>query len=94
MVSMEVVAIKAFPVGVSLETSLKHEVLVPLLDIIPTQNTIFVVMKVNFQVEKLTMQKMEQNLQSYVQRYPNQQPEDCEIAEIIFTVRIFQDEVC
>eukprot|EP01119_Soliformovum_irregulare_P009911 TRINITY_DN2386_c1_g1_i1.p1 TRINITY_DN2386_c1_g1~~TRINITY_DN2386_c1_g1_i1.p1 ORF type:complete len:885 (-),score=225.91 TRINITY_DN2386_c1_g1_i1:428-3082(-) len=73
--TMEVVAIKAFPVGVNLELNFKHEVLVPLLDVIPTQNTIFVVMK-----------KMQQNLQSWVQKCPNQQPEDCEVAEIIFTL--------
>eukprot|EP01116_Phalansterium_solitarium_P024478 TRINITY_DN8999_c0_g1_i1.p1 TRINITY_DN8999_c0_g1~~TRINITY_DN8999_c0_g1_i1.p1 ORF type:complete len:904 (+),score=354.75 TRINITY_DN8999_c0_g1_i1:125-2836(+) len=73
--TFDLVAIKAFPSMVSLDTSLKHDTLVPVIDVCATEGTIFVIMSY-----------MKENLAEYVARQPNQTVEPSRIAQIIYTL--------
>jgi hypothetical protein len=72
------VAIKALPAEINLDTSLKHETLVPVLDVCSANSTMFVVMKL-----------MKENLSEYVARLPDQKLEPFQIAYIMHTVNYF-----
>jgi hypothetical protein len=72
----EFIAIKALPAEINLDTSLKHETLVPVLDVCSANSTLFVVMKL-----------MKENLFEFVARLPDQKLEPFQTAYIIHTVK-------
>eukprot|EP01117_Protostelium_nocturnum_P016104 TRINITY_DN6317_c2_g1_i1.p1 TRINITY_DN6317_c2_g1~~TRINITY_DN6317_c2_g1_i1.p1 ORF type:complete len:910 (+),score=277.51 TRINITY_DN6317_c2_g1_i1:151-2880(+) len=75
MDTFELVVLKAFPSEVSLNTSLRHETLVPVLDICPNEGTTFAIMRL-----------LNEDLPSFVSKHNNQQLEDRQIASIIYTL--------
>eukprot|EP01114_Cavostelium_apophysatum_P016602 TRINITY_DN4762_c2_g1_i2.p1 TRINITY_DN4762_c2_g1~~TRINITY_DN4762_c2_g1_i2.p1 ORF type:complete len:949 (-),score=249.84 TRINITY_DN4762_c2_g1_i2:33-2459(-) len=71
--SLELVAIKAFPSAVSLDASLRHETLVPIVDVCHAGSTVFVVMKM-----------MKENLSEFVRKRGQLEPSV--IAQITYTL--------
>lgn len=69
------VAIKALPAEINLDTSLKHDSLVPVLDVCSVNSTLFVVMKL-----------MKENLFDFVAKLPDQKLEPFQTAYIIHSV--------
>ncbi len=84
----EFVAIKVFPSNVSLDTSLKHEALVPIIDVCTTETegtgTTFVIMKLMKVPLLILVTLRQETLMSYVKRQPGQQVEVAKAAQIMY----------